>query len=672
MGFLSPWFLGAAALVGLPLYLHLLQRHETTPQSFSSLMFFEKRTQSSIKHRRLRYWLLLSLRLALLLLLVLVFANPFVNRSAASIASDRLMLIVLDDSFSMRAGTRLADAKKEALAVLASRKPGERAQVITLGSQLQVLTQTSVASGELRAAVDGVGPGDSRANFGELGRAIRAMAESIQTPIELHLFSDLQKTAMPASFAEMALPANVSLVVHGVVKEAVPNWTIESVNAPGQVWDPKKTHVQAVVAGYHTPAATRTVSLSVNGKVIATRTVAVPANGRASVEFDSLDVPYGFSRCQVSVDSADVLPADDASIFAVERSDPGRVLFVHEPSDSRSPLYFHAALDAASEAAFATDTIAVEQTENADPSKYALVVVSDVLSLPAPFEQRLQKYVQSGGSVLVAAGTSAGHRPRVPVFDAKVLESHTYSSEGQRFLTAGSSDPSYPFVDKSGKLQGIKFYFAVHVDDAGAQVIARLTDQTPLLMEKKIGEGRVLLLASGLDNLTNDFPLHPSFVPFVEQAARYLAGIDERSGSRMVDSFLDLRTAKEQSVGVEVIDPDGRRPLSLAEATTAQTYQLSRAGFYQLRLANGRQDLVGVNPDRRESDLDVIPDDVLALWRGNSSAAQQQASSGPAQPARTQTKPYSLWWFAMLFLLLAAVAESLVSSQYLGTQREGP
>ena len=46
---------------------------------------------------------------------------------------------------------------------------------------------------------------------------------------------------------------------------------MESVNAPGEVWDPKKARVEAVVAGYHTPAATRTVSLVVNGKTTATQ-----------------------------------------------------------------------------------------------------------------------------------------------------------------------------------------------------------------------------------------------------------------------------------------------------------------------------------------------------------------------------------------------------------------
>ena len=117
---------------------------------------------------------------------------------------------------------------------------------------------------------------------------------------------------------------------------------------------------------------------------------------------------------------------------------------------------------------------------NADPSRYALVVVSDVLSLPAPFEQQLQRYVRGGGSVLVAAGTSAAHRPRVPVFDEKILDSRYYASEGQRFLTVGSSDTSYPFVEKAGKWAGVKFYFAVQVDPGNAQVISRLTDQTPI------------------------------------------------------------------------------------------------------------------------------------------------------------------------------------------------
>src|SRR6202021_399803 len=118
MGLFAPWFLAALAGLAFPLYLHLLKRQTSQPKPVTSLILYESRPQSSIRHRRLRYFLLLSLRLLLLLLLILAFANPFINRDAASLASDRLVLLVVDNSFSMPAGTRLEDAKAAAMQVL--------------------------------------------------------------------------------------------------------------------------------------------------------------------------------------------------------------------------------------------------------------------------------------------------------------------------------------------------------------------------------------------------------------------------------------------------------------------------------------------------------------------------------------------------------------------------
>src|SRR6202020_606339 len=88
----------------------------------------------------------------------------------------------------------------------------------------------------LRAAVQAIQPGDGHGNFGELARAVRALAESIHTPVEFHLFSDMQRSGLAANFADLSLPANVKLVTHAVVTKAQPNWTVESVDAPGQVW----------------------------------------------------------------------------------------------------------------------------------------------------------------------------------------------------------------------------------------------------------------------------------------------------------------------------------------------------------------------------------------------------------------------------------------------------
>src|SRR2546429_3758497 len=128
MGFLAPWFLGGLAALGVPVFVHLLRKHITIPRPVSSLMFFERGTQSSMRHRRLRYLLLFALRLALLLLVVLAFANPFIHRPATDV-SGHLLLIVLDNSFSMRAGTCFQSAKDQALKLLSSKPHSQRAQV---------------------------------------------------------------------------------------------------------------------------------------------------------------------------------------------------------------------------------------------------------------------------------------------------------------------------------------------------------------------------------------------------------------------------------------------------------------------------------------------------------------------------------------------------------------
>jgi hypothetical protein len=101
---------------------------------------------------------------------------------------------------------------------------------------------------------------------------------------------------------------------------------------------------------------------------------------------------------------------------------------------------------------------------------------------------------------------------------------------------------------------------------------------------------------------------------------------------------------------------------------------LSRAGFYEVRLANGREEVIGVNPDRRESNLELMPDDALRAWAGGAaSAAYAPASSQPGRAAATQPQrrePRSLWWYIMMLVLLAALSESLLASRYLGTRRE--
>ena len=677
MGLLAPWFLAGLVALGVPVFVHLLRRHVTVPRPVSSLMFYERGIQSSTRHHRLKYLLLFALRAALVLLVVLAFANPFIRRVAAN-SNGRLLLIVLDNSFSMRAGTRFADARQRALTQLAAKPNAQKAQIMALGGQLQILTQPISDGAQLHAALESIQPGDGHASYGDLGRAVRALAETVRTPIDVHLYSDMQRTGMPPNFADLVLPAGAALSLHSVASHApAPNWTVESIDAPADLADPKDPHrsrVRAVVAGFSTPAATKTVSLVVNGKTVATRRVDVPANGRTPVEFAPLDVNYGFNRCEIRIDGGDGFPADDAGVFAVRRSDPQRVLFVHESADTRSATYFGAALKAAAGSSFVLQSIPQEQATDFDPSRFAFVVLSDSVSLPAIFEHALEQFVARGGDVFIALGTNAGRRGHIPVWSDDVNGTHDYARSGVP-ASIGQVDFAHPALldaqpgkDNGGWAEARVFYASI-VDPRGARVAARLSDGTPLVLDKQVGLGHVLLLTSGLENLTNDLPLHPVFVAFIDHVARYLSGTERLSGSRMVDSFVQLRSpgAAEQG-SVEVIGPDGRRLLSLAEARTLQTLRLDRAGFYQVRLVNGHDMVIGVNPDRRESDLQPIAEDVQRLWSGSAGTAASPTET--SSTVEDKYRPISLWWYVMLLAFITALAETAFASRYMGTQRE--
>ena len=198
---------------------------------------------------------------------------------------------------------------------------------------------------------------------------------------------------------------------------------------------------------------------------------------------------------------------------------------------------------------------------------------------PAAFENELRSYVRGGGSVLIALGHRSVASAKVPVSDDRIEEARYSGREGALFQAAAWLDPSHPSILKDDRWDDVKFYQAIRIDPGKARVVARLTDQTPLLLDQQVGGGHILVFASTFDNVANDFPLHASFVPFVEQTARYLGRLDAEPSSVPVGSFGELRDSKETGAAVDVVDPKGDRVLSLAEATKAHQHPVHPGGF---------------------------------------------------------------------------------------------
>jgi hypothetical protein len=655
MGLLAPWFLAGLAALSLPIYLHLLRRHKVQPKPFSSLMFFERRTQSSVKHRRLRFYALLALRLAMLALLALLFSQPFLNRPAGAAMGKKVVVIAVDRSFSMRAADHLAEAKGQALAAIDRIRGGDVGQVVAVGSKVETMTEPVNDRNVLKAAVNAIGAGDEASSYTEFSRFLRGLPPALKMGVDAHLFTDVQQSSMPTAFADLAVGDGTRLSVHAAGSSA-PNWAVESVSAPNAVYGSGKVRVSASVAGFGTAAARRTVSLVVNGRMIESKTAEVPANGRAATEFAGFEPTYGFNRGEVRIDSADPLREDDMFRFVTERTETRKVLFVREAR--QTPSYFKAALEAAAGSQYDIETVTAEQSANLDPSKYAFVVLADTGTLPSAFEDRVSSYVNRGGGLLVEAGPSCAAKSHIPVAGLKTGESKYAARTGDRFQTAARLDSSHPAVRDSAALDGVRFYWTVRIDPGNGAVLARLSDESPLLIEKHIGEGRALVFGSTLDNVANDLPVHASFVPFIERIAAYLSGPVSGTPSLPVGSTVVLRTERERAAPVMVLDPTGSRAIDLKQSLGAVSYSFSREGYWETQSAAGRRELFAVNADRKESDLARVSDETLALWTGSGGHGGSNQNSGPGEPVKIP-----LWPYFLAGLLALAAVESVVADR---------
>ena len=668
MGFLAPWFLAGAVAVGLPVYVHLLRQYRQTPIRFSSLMFFERRTQSSIKHRRLKYLLLFALRCAFIALLVLAFARPYIHSATIAKANGgRTMVFAIDNSFSMRQDDRFSRAKDAARAEIGKMREEDRGQVISFGGPAKLLTEPTQDKQVLLGAVAALEAGDDASSYAEISRVLRSTSESLKVDIEAHIFTDDQQSSWPASFADARLDDGTKLVVHSVADKSIPNWTVENVDAPRRVFDTKKVRTVATVAAYNTSDATRKVTLIANGKPIESKDLKVLAGGRATVEFLTLDVPYGLTKCEIRLDSADQFPQDDHWYFSVERADPKPALLVHGENDTASPLYLRTALESATDAAFTLDSQSTVQASNANVAKYAFVILSDTGPLPAKLEEALDAYVKAGGAVLVALGRNTIPGRKVPVADFLITALHTIARDNETLQTIAQIDRSYPSFDKAQNWDSVEIFQYATIqtppDSPDTRIAARMANGLPLLVDRKVGEGHVLVFASAFDNVANNLPLQPVWLPFLEQTTHQMGGVGSARGNYKVGSYVDLRTVKEKNVPVTIIGPGDKRLLSLAESAKATTFQFPSEGFFDIRRDNGREELDAVNPDRRESDFTVLPAETLNLWKNTGIASKTEAGSASSRNKRDDSA--ELWLYVLALLAVLAVAESFLGNRYM-------
>lgn len=660
MSLIAPAFLVGLLAIGLPLWLHRLSSDNPNKQRFSSLMFLEPGEPRRVLAKKLQYLLLLALRIGVLALLALAFAEPVIWRAPAAAGGGddaRLHLIVLDGSASMSYGDRWDRALDAANDVLDDLRPEDRAQIVLAGRLFEVLGPPTSDVAALRQTLNTARPSVFRLEYGQLMRSIDGLIRAADLPVVLDIVTDAQATAMPARFGELAPRRPAEIVVHDVGEERSANWTVDGFGASNVTGE-----LTASVRSFAPEAATRTVTLTQNGRTVAEQRVEVPANGRAEVVFPALELASGSNRVEVALVPGDELPNDDRRYLAIKRPEPRKVLLVAPTAEGRAALFASAAFETLTTLTLQPE---VRTTVLGDPplNGYSFVVVTDIGLLDTAQAAALQDYVQNGGRALLASGPRSSGLATLPV-TGQALRTNPQMG-GRTLLSIGEVDSSHAALRGVNELRAANFTRAVNVEPAEAdRILLRLTDGTPLLLERALGNGRVLLFTSSLDREWNDLPVQPAFVPLMAGIANYLLGGAGFTSEADLGSTLAVRALGFS--GGQIFDPRGQPALGLGAGS--EDVLLDQIGFYEV-VGGGTSELVAVNFDARESDLGRIDAATLERWQGLGVRPGQETAA-PAAVARSDERvPRSLGQWLVMALLILVVVESLVGNWHLRIRR---
>ena len=704
MTFLAPLFLAGLLAVGLPLWLHRFARDTRTKQPFASLMFLEQSQIQQSREHTLKYWLLLALRILLLLLIALTFAQPMLPWRAPPLeAQDRkLHVVVMDTSLSMQQGDHWQKAVEKAQSLIGAMKPADQGLLVSADSRVRVVAGPVNAgdASELRSALATLKPAYSRLDYGMLMTSAPSWLGNDRLKTELHIVTDLQKSATPLQFADLEPPVGVKLMLEDVGASPATNQYVKSIG-PSE----KDANVFEVRVGGTAPAGQpRTVVLSIDGKEKGRKVLTPPrepapaplqpdpnagsaaglasaasepapgeapassaADPTSSALFADLDLGTGAHRATVTLEPADALPQDDQFFSVIEHREP-RALIIGAAASGDDVSYFAAAVGALTNPRLAVERTGSDAISQRALADYSALVVSDVGVLSGASVTAIQRYLEGGGTVLMTLGPRAARLDKIPL-SGHVRSTRNLNSQGSGWTgRVASVEQSHPALRDAQGWRSVRFFRYVAVepqpDDAA---LIRFEDGGELLIERHVGAGRLLVLTSPLDREWNDLAIHPLFVRFIGEAARYLTSA-AAAPNALVGSILPL--GMNASNGAQVFDPHGNRATALGETAERPRILADQVGFYEVR-GGGRSDWIAVNADPRESQLSRLPLDSVGQWTRMQKEGPDAGAVTQAVAATSGAKPAlkSIWPWLLLIAVTLAFIEPLVANSHLHVRR---
>ena len=692
MQFLNPLFLIGSLAVIAPILVHLVRRETSRRVLFSSLMFVRRTPKASLRKQRLRHPLLLLLRMAALLLLVLAIARPLLtdpDSVGLSGSGRRSLILLLDDSFSMRFGDWFERARSQARAILESMGPGDRVQTVLFSDSTRLLNRPEANPREVGKLIDALEPGFSGTDYGPALRlADQLLAGAPEGSPEIHWISDFQESGWQPGSPNVSIDDRVELRTYPVAQAPGPNVSIGPVTVEPEDRSSSRVTIATEIRSRNLrQGMDPTLALEINGEPARSRTVPLKANDTRLVRFESVAVPRGNSNARLHLQFEDALPEDNFAYSSLSPAPRLKTLLLGE--NRRDHYYLSRALRASPDSPLDLKVAEPGRIPPSELSSYAAVILNNCGALPEETTSALIRFVKSGGGLLLISGSqthpgSLGDLQEI--LPATLLKRYRAAGRG-RDQHIGSFQKRHPIFNSFEEVHFSYLMDTAYIDYTlaeplpGSQVLASLQNGSPLLLEREVGKGRVLLFTSSLDRNWNQLPLKSVFLPFCQEMVKYAARFQlspqaYRVGDRVALQSLNPQWAKALAAlsysgrsfahSWTVVAPSGREiPLDDPVGENRSSLKLTEPGFYRFRVQETEHALAA-NLDPRESDLRAPdPEQLLAQLP----RVSRQEGAAPRQPTSLDRRHaledrQHLWWYLVLTACLVLLVESLLANRY--------
>lgn len=666
---LSPLLIWGTLLGVVPIIIHLLNRRRFRRVEWAPMRYLKLTIQRNRRRIQIEQLLLLLVRIALPVLLFVLLARPLVNPTGLERwfggAGRVSHVILVDDSLSMgyAAGAPPAfhRAREVAGALLAATRPGDRCTlVVTSAPGRPVFHEVEgTRREELSGDALSLPQTETRADWPAVLEGVDGVLQSSTYPTrQLTILTDLRKagwdagvSALARRWAEQGLRVrlvdvgadetnNIALeslvpLDRTILAGAESRWEAVIRNASPRLFAGAKAVLR--VDDRPTEVALPEIAPRQSAKV--PLTVRFPGSGPHDV---SLQLPD------------DELPGDNQLWAAVPVKDSLLIRLVDgEPSSEpfgSEVDYLAAPLSVGVGDAEAWRVEVVEEDDFLSP-RFEPADVLVLANVAAPTQEqasRLSQLVRGGMGLMIFTGAK---------LDVGLYNDLLYRS-GERLLPCPLKaqvdgevrglfvEPVRPSpIEKllelrPSALERVTARQIMAVDEGSepgkVRVLARWNDaaRSPAVIERVVGDGRVLLWTTTADRAGNDWPVEPSFVLAVREAVRGTARPTPLSNTVSVgDRPRRVVRSSQQVSSVRLTPPGSGGPVALsavpledkgsAEFGPAVAIDLPdtrHAGLYRLAWNEGplgtQQDLFAANPDARESALERIGEKGLRAMLG--------------------------------------------------------